>query len=167
MNVTVLAAGYIRNHRPLLSSFFAYFSYQKKGRIRCFQDFQRDSKSKLYSHFFSVFSLYRQGESTWERRMPKWGQIIKEKRRKKRRGRLGVAQEKCFRQHMHISTAYTNTATHIPSTSHIRPCNPIYSLSLRFSPSSPFFPSICPFLHLIRTFLHYACTCHPLCTMYR
>lgn len=45
--------------RPLLSSFFAYFSYQKKGRIRCFQDFQRDGKSKLYSHFFSVFSLYR------------------------------------------------------------------------------------------------------------
>lgn len=78
-------------------------------------------------------------------------------------------QEKCSdnrhsnQDACHISTAYTNTATLIPSASHIRPCKPIYSLSLRLP-----HPLLFPLYALSCTLYGHSCImpvhCRILCT---
>lgn len=62
-----------------------------------------------------------------------------------------------IRMPAHISTAYTDTATHIPSAHLSAPVNPFTAFLLDF-PRPLLFPSICPFLHLIRVLLNHTCT---------
>lgn len=152
--------------------FFAYFSYQKQGNLRCFQGFQRSCESKLYPHLFSVFSLFnRQGSPLGTGEYLNGDRFFREKEGKKARtirSSLGKMLQIAYAyihtlirmpaiHPQHIPTPPYIITTHIPYISHICLCNPIYNLSLRFPRPLPF-PSICPFLHLIRAFLHHICT---------